>query len=123
MNEPKYDSSNNAQYLYAKSFGRISSQLNEAWKGLNSKLDDKKEDILNLGRIEIKLNVDLECLMNVINDDNENSFVQKYCAYSLDRILLKLNERDVNKFINRISFQIFKNLLVKCKEKQFDNII
>ncbi|ETO02606.1 hypothetical protein RFI_34812 [Reticulomyxa filosa] len=46
MNGPKYDSSNNAQYLYAKSFGRISSQLNEAWKGLNNKLDDKKENIL-----------------------------------------------------------------------------
>ncbi|ETO01902.1 hypothetical protein RFI_35537, partial [Reticulomyxa filosa] len=45
VNELEYDSSNNAQYSYAKSFGRMSSQLNEAWKGLNNKLDDKKEDI------------------------------------------------------------------------------
>ncbi|ETO04615.1 hypothetical protein RFI_32778 [Reticulomyxa filosa] len=49
----------------------------------------------SLGRIAMKLNSQqfkntVKCLMNGINNDKENPFVQKYCAYSLERVLPKM---------------------------------
>ncbi|ETO03560.1 hypothetical protein RFI_33842, partial [Reticulomyxa filosa] len=136
----KNDPSKNVQYSCAESIGKISvkldkEQLNIAWTCLKDKLSDKNEDMLvrmscaeSLGRIAMELDKQqlkdtLECLMNGVNDDNENTFVQKYCAYSLERILLKLNKEDTSKLIHMFSIQSLEAILMKCKEKLFDNII
>ncbi|ETN98533.1 putative lipoprotein, partial [Reticulomyxa filosa] len=139
MNGFKNDPSKNVQYSCAESIGKISmklnkKQLNIAWKCSKNRLNDKNKDMLVriscaefLGRIAMKLNKQqldntLECLMNGINDDNENTFVQKYCVYSFERVLLKLHKRGVNELTHKLSIQSLE-MVIKHKEKQFDNII
>ncbi|ETO33882.1 hypothetical protein RFI_03214 [Reticulomyxa filosa] len=140
MNGFKNDPSKNVQYLCAESIGKISmklnnKQLNIAWEYLNNGLNDKNEDMLvrmscaeSLGRIAMKLNRQqlkdsLECLMNKVNNDNENAFVQKYCAYSLERVVLNLNKMGMSKLAHKLSIQSLEMVLIKYKEKKFDNII
>ncbi|ETO05929.1 hypothetical protein RFI_31464 [Reticulomyxa filosa] len=138
INGLRNDKNKNIQYLSAELIGRISKKLNNkqiniVWKYLMNKLNDSNEDMLvciscaeSLGRISIKLNnrqlkKTLEYLIDKISNDSYdgNIFVHKYCTHSIEKILSRLKKTDINKlFIDSLGM-----ILIKYKERQFDDII
>ncbi|ETO26477.1 hypothetical protein RFI_10659, partial [Reticulomyxa filosa] len=79
------------------------------------------------GKLAVKLNKTklkdaLTCLMNRQNDDKEDEYVHKYCAHSLEKILMQLDPKDANQICKSFG-QSLETVLTQCKEKQYDKNI
>ncbi|ETO02632.1 hypothetical protein RFI_34786, partial [Reticulomyxa filosa] len=79
----------------------------------------------SIGSIAVKLsqsqlNDALKCLVDGLNDEQENGFVRKYCAYSIKGLLMKLNGIDENSLSLR---QPLETTLTILKEKQFNDTL
>ncbi|ETO07733.1 hypothetical protein RFI_29658 [Reticulomyxa filosa] len=134
VNGLKKDPSKNVQYSCAESIGRVSvklnnKQLNTAWECLINKLNNKNEDIVAMKLSKQQLSGTLKCLMNGVNDGNENGFVQKYCAYSLERknnliilsIICSMNSKNEEKDIRFYCADIIEAISSKLSKRQIEN--
>ncbi|ETO34455.1 hypothetical protein RFI_02639, partial [Reticulomyxa filosa] len=115
------DKNKNVQCLCAKSLGKIVEklnriQLNIAFQCVMKKFNDKNEDIIvrkssaeSIVSIAVKLseaqlNDASKCLVDRLNDEQEDE-LHEYCAYWIDKLLMKLNGIDENTLSLRESLE------------------